>query len=186
MGTIEKMVGDDLIALKKTINYIFKQNATANRNLMYDVFLKHIARCITLKKPIQYNITFCLYATLPKIFRTNKYKEIVCYAVNKYFPNNEVILFEKFLIDNNAKEKYVSQIKDKYMPTDTTPQNYFLGQQFGMTSFWWDLHTKWVNTLYWNRKFSPKYRNDYLSMLIKKYPYILKNYNFKIMTKISY
>lgn len=186
METIEKMVDDDLIALKKTINYIFKQNATANRNLMYDVFLKHIARRITLKKPIQYNITFCLYATLPKIFRTNAYKEIVCYAVNKYFPSNDVILFEQFLIDNNVKEKYVSQTKDKYIPIVTTPKNYFLVHPFWSDKFFLELHTKWVNTLYWNRKFSPKYGNDYLSMLIKKYPYILKNYNFKIMTKISY
>ena len=142
MTILNKLVDDDLIALKKTINYIFKQNATANRKLMYDVFLKHIARCITLKKPIQYNITYYLYATHPKIFRTNAYKEIVCYAVNKYFPNNEVILFKKFLIDNNVKDKYVSQIKDKYIPTDTTPQNYFLVQPFGLTNFWWDLHTK--------------------------------------------
>ena len=112
METIEKMVNDDLIALKKTINYIFKQNATTNRKLMYDVFLKHVARCITLKKPIQYNIIYYLYQQLPTSFHTNKYEEIVYYAVNKYFPNNDVILFEKFLIDNNAKEKYVYQINE--------------------------------------------------------------------------
>lgn len=175
METIEKMVDDDLIALKKTINYIFKQNATANRKLMYDVFLKHVARCITLKKPIQYNITYYLYQQLPTSFHTNKYEEIVYYAVNKYFPNNDVILFEKFLIDNNAKEKYVYQIKDIYIPTATTPQNYFLAQPlFSLTNFWWDLHTKWVNELSWNMKFSPKYGNDYLSILIIKYSYILK------------
>ena len=174
MTILDKLVDDDLIALKKTIKYIFKQNATANRKLMYDVFLKHIARCITLKNPIQYNITYYLYATLPKIFHTNTYKEIVCYAVNKYFPNNEVILFEKFLIDNNVKEKYVSQTKAKYIPTSTTPQNYFLVHPFWSDKFFLELHTKWVNTLYWNMKFSPKYGKDYLLTLINKYTHILK------------
>ena len=101
METIDKLVDDDLIALKKTINYIFKQNATANRKLMHGIILKYILNCCTTQKTIQHNITYSLYATLPKIFHTNAYKEIVCYAVNKYFPNNEVILFEKFLIDNN-------------------------------------------------------------------------------------
>ena len=176
METIEKMVDDDLIAFKKTINYIFKQNATTNRKLMYNVFLGYIARCITLKKPIQYNITYYLYATLPKIFRTNAYKEIVCYAVNKYFPNNDVILFEKFLIDNNVKEKYVSQIKDKYIPTDITPQNYFLVHPFWSDKFCLELHTKWLNTLSWNMNFSPKYGNDYLLMLINKYASMLHKY----------
>ena len=169
MTILDKLVDDDLIALKKTINHIFKQNDTANRKLMYDVFLKYIARCITFKKPIQYNITYYLYATLPKIFRTNTYKEIVYYAVNKYFPSNDVILFEKFLIDNNVKENYVSQIKDKYIPTDTTPKNYVLVHPFWSDKFFLELHIKWVNKLYWNMKFSPKYGNDYLSMLIKKY-----------------
>ena len=176
MTILDKLVDDDLIALKKTINYIFKQNATTNRKLMYNVFLGYIARCVTLKKPIQHNITYSLYATLPKIFHTNAYKEIVCYAVNKYFPNNEVILFEKFLIDNNVKEKYVFQTRDKYIPTAITPQNYCLVQPFGMKSFLLDLHTKWVNTLYWNMKFSPKYGNDYLLMLINKYANMLHKY----------
>lgn len=174
MGTIEKMVDDDLIALKKTINYIFKQNATTNRKLMYDVFLKYILNCLTSQKTIQYSITYSLYQQLPTSFHTNTYKEIVCHAVNKYFPNNEVILFEKFLIDNNVKAKYVSQIKNKYIPTATTPQNYFLVHPFWSDKFFLELHTKWVNTLYWNRKFSPKYGNDYLSILIIKYSYILK------------
>lgn len=169
MTILDKLVDDDLIALKKTINYIFKQNATENRKLMYDVFLKHIARCITLKKPIQYNITYYLYATLPKIFRTNTYKEIVYYAVNKYFPNNEVILFEKFLIDNNVKEKYVSKIKNKYIPTATTPQNYFLLQPFRTIDFWWYLHEKWLNTWSLNMKASQKHLKNYLLILIKKY-----------------
>lgn len=169
MGTIEKMVCDDLIALKKTINYIFKQNATANRKLMNGIFLKYILNCCTSQKTIQHSITYYLYQQLPTSFHTNTYKEIVCYAVNKYFPNNEVILFEKFLIDNNVKEKYVSQIKDKYIPTATTPQNYFLVQPFGLTNFWWDLHTKWVNTWSWNMKVSQKHLKTYLLILIKKY-----------------
>ena len=136
---------------------------------MYDVFLKYIARCITFKKPIQYNITYYLYATLPKIFRTNTYKEIVYYAVNKYFPSNDVILFEKFLIDNNVKEKYVSKIKDKYIPTATTPQNYVLVHPFWSDKFFLELHTKWVNKLYWNMKASQKHLKNYLLILIKKY-----------------
>ena len=171
MTILDKLVDDDLIALKKTINYIFKQNATTNRKLMYNVFLGYIARCVTLKKPIQHNITYSLYATLPKIFHTNAYKEIVCYAVNKYFPNNEVILFEKFLIDNNVKEKYVSKIKDKCIPTATTPQNYFLLQSFRTSDSWWYLHEKWLNTWSLNMKASQKHLKNYLLILIKKYQY---------------
>lgn len=169
MGTIEKMVCDDLIALKKTINYIFKQNATENRKLMNGIFLKYILNCCTSQKTIQHSITFYLYQQLPTSFHTNTYKEIVCYAVNKYFPNNEVILFEKFLIDNNVKEKYASQIKNKYIPTATTPQNYFLVHPFWSDKFFLDLHTKWVNTLYWNMKASQKHLKNYLLILIKKY-----------------
>lgn len=169
MGTIDKMVSDDLIALKKTINYIFKQNATENRKLMNGIFLKYILNCCTAQKTIQHSITYYLYQQLPTSFRTNTHKEIVCHAVNKYFPNNEAILFEKFLIDNNVNEKYVSQIKNKYIPTATTPQNYFLLQPFGLTNFWWYLHTKWVNTLSWNMKASQKHLKNYLLILIKKY-----------------
>ena len=169
MTILNKLVDDDLIALKKTINYIFKQNATANRKLMYDVFLKHIARCITLKKPIQYSITYSLYQQLPTSFHTNKYKEIVCYAVNKYFPSNDVILFEKFLIDNNVKENYVSKIKNKYIPTDTTPKNYCLLQPFRTIDFWWYLHEKWLNNWSLNMKASQKHLKNYLLILIKKY-----------------
>ena len=144
-------------------------------NLSPNIRHKNCANPMFLrKKPIQYNITYYLYATIPKIFRTNTYKEIVYYAVNKYFPSNDVILFEKFLIDNNVKENYVSQIKDKYIPTDTTPKNYFLVHPFWSDKFFLELHTKWVNTLYWNMKFSPKYGNDYLSILIIKYTHILK------------
>ena len=169
MKTIDKMVDDDLIALKKTINYIFKQNATANRKLMNGIFLKYILNCLTSQKIIQYSITYSLYQQLSTSFHTNKYKEIVCYAVNKYFPNNEVILFEKFLIDNNVKEKYASQIKNKYIPTDTTPKNYFLVHPFWSDKFFLELHTKWVNKLYWNMKFSQKHLKNYLLILIKKY-----------------
>ena len=171
MGTIEKMVDDDLIALKKTINYIFKQNATANRKLMNGIFLKYILNCFTSQKTIQYSITYSLYQQLPKSFHTNKYKEIVCYAVNKYFPNNEVILFEKFLIDNNVKKKYVSKIKDKYIPTATTPQNYFCLQPFRTSDFCWYLHEKWLNTWSLNMKASQKHLKNYLLILIKKYQY---------------
>ena len=169
MKTIDKMVDDDLIALKKTINYIFKQNATANRKLMNGIFLKYILNCLTSQKIIQYSITYSLYQQLPTSFHTNKYKEIVCYAVNKYFPNNEVILFEKFLIDNNVKEKYVSKIKNKYIPTATTPQNYFLLQPFRTIDFWWYLHEKWLNTWSLNMKASQKHLKNYLLILIKKY-----------------
>ena len=169
MKTIDKMVDDDLIALKKTINYIFKQNATANRKLMNGIFLKYILNCLTSQKIIQYSITYSLYQQLPTSFHTNKYKEIVCYTVNKYFTNNEVILFEKFLIDNNVKEKYASQIKNKYIPTATTPQNYVLVHPFWSDKFFLELHTKWVNKLYWNMKFSQKHLKNYLLILIKKY-----------------
>ena len=171
MGTINKIVDDDLIALKKTINYIFKQNATADRKLMNGIFLKYILNCFTSQKTIQYSITYSLYQQLPTSFQTNKYKEIVCYAVNKYFPNNEVILFEKFLIDNNVKEKYVSQIKNKYIPIATTPQNYFLLQPFRTIDSWWYLHTKWLNTWSRNMKASQKHLKNYLLILIKKYQY---------------
>ena len=169
MKTIDKLVDDDLIALKKTINYIFKQNATANRKLMNGIFLKYILNCLTSQKIIQYSITYSLYQQLPTSFHTNKYKEIVCYAVNKYFPNNEVILFEKFLIDNNVKEKYASQIKNKYIPTATTPQNYFLLQPFRTSDFCWYLHEKWLNTWSLNMKASQKHLKNYLLILIKKY-----------------
>ena len=171
MGTIEKMVDDDLIALKKTINYIFKQNATANRKLMNGIFLKYILNCCTSQKTIQHSITFYLYQQLPTSFHTNTYKEIVCHAVNKYFPNNEVILFEKFLIDNKVKKKYVSKIKDKYIPTATTPQNYFCLQPFRTIDSWWYLHEKWLNTWSLNMKASQKHLKNYLLILIKKYQY---------------
>ena len=169
MTILDKLVDDDLIALKKTINYIFKQNATENRKLMTSIFLKYILNCCTSQKTIQYSITYSLYQQLPTSFHTNKYKEIVCYAVNKYFPNNEVILFEKFLIDNNVKENYVSKIKDKYIPTATTPQNYVLVHPFWSDKFFLELHTKWVNKLYWNMKASQKHLKNYLLILIKKY-----------------
>lgn len=139
---------------------------------MYDVFSSYILNCSSRRNPIQHNITYWLYKQLPKIFHTNKYKKIVCHAVNKYFPNNNVILFEKFLIDNNAKEKYVSQtkcIKDKYIPTDTTPYNYFLVQPFSLTSFWFDLHTKWMSMLSCNMINSPQYGKDYFSILLNRY-----------------
>ena len=169
MTILDKLVDDDLIALKKTINYIFKQNATENRKLMTGIFLKYILNCCTSQKTIQYSITYSLYQQLPTSFHTNKYKEIVCYAVNKYFPNNEVILFEKFLIDNNVKEKYVSKIKDKYIPTATTPQNYVLVHPFWSDKIFLELHTKWENKLYWNMKASQKHLKNYLLILIKKY-----------------
>ena len=53
MTILDKLVDDDLIALKKTINYIFKQNATTNRKLMYDVFLKYILNCLTSRISLQ-------------------------------------------------------------------------------------------------------------------------------------
>lgn len=168
MTTLDKMVDDDLIALKKTINYIFKQNVTADRNLMDGVFLRYIVRCIAIKKPIQHNITYYLYTHLPPIFHKNTYKEIVCYAVNKYFPNNDVILFEKFLIDNNAKEKYVNNTFN-YIPTDTQSQLYFLQHPLGTSDFWFDLHMKWVEKLAYNRIHSRQYSEDYLSILLNKY-----------------
>lgn len=172
METIEKMVDDDLIALKKTINYIFKQNVTANRNLMYDVFSSYILQCFARRNTIQHNITYWLYKQLPKIFRTNKYKKIVCHAVNKYFPNNNVKLFENFLIDNNFEEKYINSIfksKNHYIPTDSLPHTYFLEKPLVMTDFWFVLHKKWMSMLSCNIINSTQYRKDYFSILLNRY-----------------
>ena len=82
-----------------------------------------------------------------------------------------MILFEKFLIDNNVKEKYASQIKNKYIPTATTPQNYVLLQPFRTSDFCWYLHEKWLNTWSLNMKASQKHLKNYLLILIKKYQY---------------
>ena len=184
---INSIANDHIIALKKTIHHINKKMLLFNTEKKIQVISTFIKSCIIFGKPINYDVTYNLCRKLSTIVMENPNAAQIIYdAVNIYFPNNELHLFQEFLKNNKIQDKYYNNIDGTnhfaIIASILEPISFVNAFSWKNSiegyEFWFDINKKWTNILYdyQTKKIESYNETNYGSMLSKQFKQFLNQH----------
>ena len=184
---MNSIVNDHIIALKKTIHLINKKMLWFNTEKKIQVISTFIKRCIICCKPINYDVTYHLCRQLSTIVMKNPNAAQIIYdAVNIYFPNNELHLFQEFLKNNKIQDKYYNNINGtnnfaiiaSIMEPISYVNSFSWKNSIEGAKFWFDINKKWTSILYdyQTKKLESYNKTNYGSMLSKQFKHFLNQH----------
>ena len=113
-------------------------------------------------------------------------KQIIYDAVNIYFPNNELHLFQEFLKNNEIQNKYYNNIGgvDNFaiiasiMYTNSYVNSFSWKNSIEVYDFWDDINKKWTNILhdYQTKKIEFYNETNYGSILSNQFRQFLNQH----------
>ena len=184
---MNSIVNDHIIALKKTIHLINKKMLLFNTEQKIQVISTFIKRCVLFGKPINYEVTYHLCRQLSIILMNNPNAVQIIYdAVNIYFPNNELHLFQEFLKNNEIQNKYYNNIGGvddfaiiaSIMYTNSYVNAFSWKNSIEGYEFWFDINKKWTNILhdYQTKKIEFYNETNYGSILSNQFRHFLNQH----------
>lgn len=184
---MNSIVNDHIIALKKTIHLINKKMLLFNTEQKIQVISTFIERCIIFGKPINYEVTYHLCRQLSIILMNNPNAVQIIYdAVNIYFPNNELHLFQEFLKNNEIQDKYYNNnngtnhfaIIASIMEPISFVNAFSWKNSIEGYEFWFDINKKWTNILhdYQTKKIEFYNETNYGSILSNQFRQFLNQH----------